>query len=130
MARKVFKFKGYELEELRKMSMEDLMKIMPSRTRRTLKRGLTARQKKLLEKIGESDPSQKPVRTHQRDMPVLPQMVGKMVAIYNGKEFMKIEILPEMIGHYLGEYALSRSVVRHSAPGVGATRSSLFVPIK
>ena len=57
-------------------------------------------------------------------------MVGNSVSIYDGKQFLKIDNVPEMIGHYLGEFAMPRNVVRHSAPGVGATRSSLFVPIK
>jgi small subunit ribosomal protein S19 len=56
--------------------------------------------------------------------------VGKKVAIYNGKEFKEVEIKPEMIGHYLGEFAMTRRSVTHSGPGVGATRSSKFLPLK
>lgn len=63
-------------------------------------------------------------------MPVLPEMIGLVFSIYNGKEFVDVEVGPEMIGHFLGEFALTRKPVKHSAPGVGATRSSLFVPIK
>ena len=57
-------------------------------------------------------------------------MVGLEFEIYNGKEFNRVEIKPEMIGQYLGEYSMTRKIVKHSAPGVGATRSSLFIPIK
>jgi small subunit ribosomal protein S19 len=63
-------------------------------------------------------------------VPVLPDFVGKTVAIHNGKEFVNVEIKPEMIGHYLGEFAMTRKTVKHSGPGVGATRSSKFMPLK
>jgi small subunit ribosomal protein S19 len=72
----------------------------------------------------------KTVRTHRRDMPILPQFVGRRIAIHNGQHFVEIEIKPEMIGHYLGEFAVTRRGVAHSGPGVGATRSSKHVPLK
>ena len=136
MAKKEFKYKGYTLKELEQMKGDELIKILPSRVRRTLKRGLSEGHKKLIKKIRKvkseaaagKDP--KPVRTHLRNIPILPEMVGVTVAVYAGKEFSVIEINPEMIGHYLGEYAQTRKHVQHSAPGVGATRSSLFVPIR
>ena len=130
MAKKKFKYRGHELEELQNMSLEELSEILPARIRRSIKRGLTPRQKKLLEKIKNGGGKQKPIRTHCRDMPVLPKMVGSNIAVYDGKSFNPVEITEEMIGHYLGEFMMPRSVVRHNAPGVGATRSSLFVPIK
>jgi len=70
------------------------------------------------------------LRTHRRDIVVLPEFVGKKVAIYNGKEYKVVEIIPEMIGHYLGEFALTRKFEKHSGPGVGATRSSKYMPLK
>jgi small subunit ribosomal protein S19 len=71
------------------------------------------------------------VRTHCRDVPILPDFIGKKVAVHNGKEFVSVDIKPEMIGHYLGEFAMTRkTVVVHSGPGVGATRSSKFMPLK
>jgi small subunit ribosomal protein S19 len=57
-------------------------------------------------------------------------MVGKTIEIYNGKVFNRVEIIPEMVGHYLGEYSLTRGRVSHGSAGVGATRSSKFVPLK
>jgi small subunit ribosomal protein S19 len=101
---------------------------MPSRVRRTFIRGLNEEQKVTFDKIvsGEIDV----VRTHRRDIPIMPNFVGKKVAVHNGKEFKEIEIKPEMIGHYLGEFAMTRKSVRHSGPGVGATRSSKFLPLK
>ena len=70
------------------------------------------------------------MRTHCRDVPILPDFVGKKVAVHNGKEFVSVEIKPEMIGHYIGEFAMTRKAVAHSGPGVGATRSSKFMPLK
>ncbi|HDN83409.1 MAG TPA: 30S ribosomal protein S19 [Candidatus Altiarchaeales archaeon] len=136
MARKEFRYRGYTLEELQAMSMDELVKIMPARIRRTLNRGFTEAQKILIKKIRkrrremEEGKKVKPIRTHCRDMPILPEMVGLDFEVYNGKEFIRVKITPEMIGHYLGEFSPTRKPVKHSAPGVGATRSSMFVPIK
>ena len=91
-----------------------------------LKRGLTEAEEKLLEKLKKKDV----VRTHLRQMIVLPSMVGKKIGIHNGKDFEYVEIKPEMIGHYLGEFALTRKKVVHGAAGVGATRASKYVPLK
>ncbi len=136
MAKKIFKYKGFTIDELKVMSMDKLVEIMPSRIRRTLLKGFTDQQKKLIMEVRATQRSVKagerlkPVKTHCRNMPILPEMVGLEMGVYNGKEFLRVEVMPEMIGHYLGEFALSRKPVRHNAPGVGATRSSLFVPIK
>jgi small subunit ribosomal protein S19 len=70
------------------------------------------------------------IRTHRRDMPILPEFVGKTLAVHNGQHFVEIAVKPEMIGHYLGEFAITRRGVAHSGPGVGATRSSKHVPLK
>ncbi|MEM2918913.1 MAG: 30S ribosomal protein S19 [Candidatus Altiarchaeota archaeon] len=135
MAR-IFEYRGYKLDELKKMSLEELAKVMPSRIRRSLRRGFTEQQKKLLEeikknrKILDQGGTAKIIKTHCRDMPILPEMVGMKFRVYNGKEFVIVEVLPEMLGHYLGEFSITVKPVKHSAPGVGATRSSLFVPIK
>lgn len=136
MARKVFKYQGYTLEELQDMSLEDLMKILPARQRRSLKRGFLPRQQTVLDKFRklkkEYKEGGKPlvIKTHCRDMIVLPEMVGTIFGIYNGKEFIEIEFTPEMIGSYFGEFAPTRQRVQHGDPGMGATRSSMFVPLK
>lgn len=119
-------FKGRSLEEVMKMNKNDLSKLMGARIRRKLSRGLTEEQKKFLKKLKKKDN----IKTHLRDMIVLPEMVGKKVQIYNGKEFLAVEIVVDMIGHYLGEFALTRKRVAHSSPGMGATRSSKYVPLK
>ena len=124
---KEFSYRGHSLEELQKMSWEDFAELLPARARRTLRRGWDEERMKTVRKIIKSN---KIVKTHRRDLIVLPQFVGKTVAVHNGKEFVPVEIKPEMIGHYLGEFALTRKEVKHSGPGVGATRSSKFVPLK
>jgi small subunit ribosomal protein S19 len=135
LARKVFKFRGYSLEELQAMSLEEVIELLPSRQRRSLKRGFLPRQEKVLakmEKVDIENNNGRPevIKTHCRDMIVLPNMVGYTFGIYNGKEFVEVTIKPEMIGRYFGEFAQTRSRVQHGDPGMGATRSSMFVPLK
>jgi len=125
---KVVKYKGKTLDELKKMSLEEFSKLLTSRKRRSLLRGLTDRQKRLLEDI-KKDPN-KFHRTHERDMVILPEMVGIKLGVYNGKEYKPLEINFEMIGHRLGEFVLTRGRVMHSAPGAGATRGSRHIPLK
>lgn len=135
MARKIFKFRGYTIEELQAMSLEEVIELLPSRQRRSLKRGFLPRQEKVLakmEKIDIENNNGRPevIKTHCRDLIVLPNMVGYTFGIYNGKEFVEVTIKPEMIGCYFGEFAQTRSRVQHGDPGMGATRSSMFVPLK
>jgi small subunit ribosomal protein S19 len=109
------------------MSLEEFAKLLPSRERRSLLRGFTPKQKKLIEKLRKST---KLVRTHCRETIIIPEMIGKKIAIHSGKEWEVITINVEMVGHRLGEFALTRKRVMHSAPGVGATKSSKFLPLK
>ncbi len=119
-------YKGYELEELQEMNMEELAEVMDARARRKLNRGLRDQEKQLKEKLEEKGQAQ----THLRGMIVLPSMVGATVEVYNGQGFTPVELEEEMIGHYFGEFAKTRKEVSHSAPGLGATRSSKHVPLK
>ena len=136
MARKEFVYRGYTLEELQQMPLDNVIDLFPSRQRRSLKRGFLPRQKKVLEKIrklkknGNKGGRPQIIKTHCRDMIVLPEMVGVTFGIYNGKEFTEVTIQPEMIGCYFGEFAPTRKRVEHGDPGMGATRSSMFVPLK
>ncbi len=130
-----FAYRGNTLDHLQSMSMDEFIKLLPSRSRRSLHRGLTSRQINLLEKMREAKEATRKggnltVRTHVRDMIVLPEMVGLTVLVHNGKEFVSVEIKPEMIGHYLGEFAITNKPVKHGTPGIGASRSSMYVPLK
>ena len=132
MAKKVFHFRGRKVDELKAMDIKDFAKLVPARQRRTLERGLTDMQKKLLAKIKDAKEGKwkKPVKTHCRDMIVVPEMLGMDIHVYNGRKFIHIAIQSEMLGHYLGEFAGTRSKVAHSAPGVGATKSSAAASVK
>ena len=127
--KKEFSFHGYSLEELQKLSIDELLPLFPTRIRRTLKRGLTPAQNKLLQDIRNSKENNV-IKTHCRDMIILPEFIGHSIQIHDGKEFQRVNIQPQMIGHYLGEFALTRKKVKHTGPGVGATRSSKFMPLK
>ena len=125
---KDFNYRGKTNEELQAMSMDEFIRLLPSRMRRSLRRGLSAEQRIVLEKLRKN--SDKPVRTHARDLVIMPEMLGKTIHCYTGKEFRAVVINEKMLGHYLGEYAITMSVVRHGRPGIGASRSSMYIPLK
>ena len=132
---KEFAYRGYPLNQLQTMSMDEFINLLPARQRRSLQRGLTPEQRILLEKMRKakesiSKGSNVVIKTHVRDMIILPEMVGITVHIHNGKEFIPVEIKPEMVGHYLGEFAVTNKPVKHGTPGIGASRSSMYVPLK
>ena len=129
---KIFNYRGKELSELQNITNDQLLGLFTARQRRSLKRGINDEKRKLSNEIKESKDGKvkNPIRTHKRDLIILPYMVGATVNTFSGKEFTAITIIPEMIGHYLGEYVITNKRVSHGAPGVGASRSSLYVPLK
>jgi small subunit ribosomal protein S19 len=127
--RKEFSYRGLSLEELKAMPFEELLEILPARARRTLTRGYTQEEADLAVKIRETEPGT-PVKTHRREMLIVPEMVGHVIALHTGKEFVNFQIQPEMIGHYFGEFVLTRKGVKHGGVGVGATRGSKHLPLK
>ncbi|MAG52922.1 MAG: 30S ribosomal protein S19 [Nanoarchaeota archaeon] len=122
-----FKFYGKSVEELKTMSLKEFMELIPARQRRSIKRGFSEEKKKLLENIKKSE---KPVKTHLRDIIVVPDMLGKRILVHNGKSFVDVTIDEEMLGRYLGEFVMTRQRVQHSAPGIGATKSSAAVSVR
>ena len=110
--------------------MDEFIALLPSRQRRSLTRGMSTEHIKLMEKIIASKDSKRPVRTHCRDFIILPELIGATVQVHNGKEFLRVSLIPETLGHFLGEFAPTCKQVKHSAPGIGATRGSQFVPLK
>jgi small subunit ribosomal protein S19 len=128
-----FSYRGHTLDELQDLELDEVAELLPARQRRTIERGLSVEQEKLLEEArnaGEEETANDPIRTHLRDMPILPEFVGLTFAVHNGQAFERVEVEPEMIGHYLGEFQLTRTSVEHGQAGIGATRSSKFVPLK
>jgi small subunit ribosomal protein S19 len=133
---KIFSFRGYSFEDLKKMSTEEFSRLLTSRERRRLKRGLTDQQRKLLDNIKKHP--EKFHKTHIRDMVIVPDMVGVKIGIYLGgaakeqeaQKWATVTITPEMLGHRLGEFSITTKRVKHSAPGIGATRGSKFIATK
>ena len=106
------------------MDLKEFLDLIPSRQRRSLKRGYTEQQQKLLKKFENNESK---IKTHCRDLVILPHFLGKTIEVYNGKVFVPVTITLEMVGHFLGEFAHTRKSVSHSSAGVGATRSSKAV---
>ena len=125
-----------EIDELLDLTSKNLIETLGSRTRRSFSRGLQQKPITLIQKLRRAKKmtktNEKPplVLTHLRNMIVVPEMIGNLLGVYNGKTFTQIEIKPEMIGHYLGEFSITYKPIKHGRPGVGASSSSKFVPLK
>ncbi|KAL0367109.1 UNVERIFIED_CONTAM: 40S ribosomal protein S15 [Sesamum radiatum] len=133
---KKFSYRGVDLDALLDMSTDELVKLLNARQRRRFQRGLKRKPMALIKKLRkakrEAPPGEKPalIRTHLRNMIIVPEMIGSVLGVYNGKTFNPVEIKPEMIGHYLAEFSISYKPVKHGRPGIGATHSSRFIPLK
>lgn len=127
MAKKEFIYRGKSLEELKKLSSNEFAKLLPSRQRRTILRGHTHEQRAFMNKIKSNKSN---IKTHCRDVIIIPSMVGLSIKVHNGKDFVLLVVQEEMIGHRLGEFILTRRKVGHNAPGVGATRSSAAASVR
>ena len=127
-----FTYRGLSQKELEKLSLDKLLKLFPARIRRSLTRGINDNKRKLIGEIkaAKEGKLKTPINTHLRDLIILPFMIGTTVNVYSGKEFVPVTITSEMVSHYLGEYSITNKRVSHGAPGVGASRSSLYVPLK
>ncbi|QSZ67143.1 30S ribosomal protein S19 [Methanofollis aquaemaris] len=125
--REAFTYRGLSIEDLQQMGTSELIPLMPTRVRRKFTRGLSREHEKILAQVRAGDDH---IRTHVRDMVIMPEMIGKTIEIYNGKTFIAVEIQPEAVFHYLGEFSLTRGRVNHGTAGIGATRSSKYVPLK
>jgi small subunit ribosomal protein S19 len=127
MAKKEFTYKGKTEEQLKELSINEYAEIVPSRIRRKIKRGFTEQEKKLIKKIEKNENN---LETHCRDAVIIPSMFGKTIKVHNGKEFVAVNITSEMAGHILGEFAITRKSIKHSSPGVGATKSSSALSVR
>lgn len=133
MAR-IFKFKGKTEEELKQLPLHEVVELLKSRERRSLKRGYTVQQKKLLAKIHDriaNNPNNtKPIKTQVRDLIITPDIFGARLSVYNGKEYVGVEVDVEKVGHRIGEFTKTRKDVSHKAPGIGATKGSKSASVK
>ena len=72
----------------------------------------------------------KVMKTHYRQMVILPEMLGARIQVHDGKQYVEVAVVPEMMGRRLGEFAITTKMVKHSGPGIGATRGSKAVELK
>ncbi len=124
-----FLYRGKKVEDLKR---EEFIELLPSRERRKFKRGLTEQEEKLLLKLDKykDQKGKRFIKTHCRDLIILPEMTGHRIGIYNGKEFVPVDIIEEMVGHRLGEFGLTRKRIQHGAAGIGASRGTKFTASK
>jgi len=131
-----FTFRGIDLEQLLDMNKNELVDLFCARPRRKFQRGLKRKAHALIKKLNkakkDAPAGEKPeaVRTHLRNMIIVPEMIGSVVGVYNGKSFNQVEIKPEMLGHYLGEFSITYKPTAHGRPGIGSSTSSRFIPLK
>eukprot|EP01065_Artemidia_motanka_P049594 TRINITY_DN825_c0_g1_i2.p1 TRINITY_DN825_c0_g1~~TRINITY_DN825_c0_g1_i2.p1 ORF type:complete len:171 (+),score=59.04 TRINITY_DN825_c0_g1_i2:57-515(+) len=133
---RTFSYRGIETDDLIQVPNEKLVTLVPARARRRFQRGLSRKPMALVKKLRkakkEAVEGEKPapVKTHLRNMIIIPEMIGSIVGVYNGKVFTLVEIRCDMVGHYLGEFSITYKPVTHGRPGIGATHSSRFIPLK
>mmetsp|Transcript_4549 Transcript_4549/g.9842 ORF Transcript_4549/g.9842 Transcript_4549/m.9842 type:complete len:143 (-) Transcript_4549:163-591(-) len=128
-----FFYRGLEVSSLLDLSHQELMNLLTSRARRRFARGHVPMHlvKRLRKAKKAADENSKPaiVKTHLRNMIIIPEMVGSVVGVYNGQSFVEVEVKPDMIGHYLGEFSITYKPVQHGRPGVGSTNASSVIPL-
>jgi len=122
-------YKGKTLEELRKMDVREFAQLLPSRERRSVMRNFNVIEN-FIKKCKKDIEKNKMPKTHMRELVIVPALVGMTIGVHNGKEFVPVKIVREMLGHRLGEFSLTRKAVKHGAAGVGATRSSAALSVK
>merc|ERR1719454_1305712 len=132
---KKYSYRGIDLDKLLDMSNQDLMELFRSRQRRKFSRGVGRKTVTLLKKLRkakrETAYGEKPVavKTHLRNMVIVPEMIGSVAGVYNGKQYINVEIKPEMVGHYLAEFSITYKPIKHGRAGMGSTKSSSFIPL-
>jgi small subunit ribosomal protein S15e len=130
-----FTYRGVELEKLLDMPTADVVKMFNARQRRKFARGIKRQPMTLIKKLTKAKKEcaygEKPaaVKTHMRDMIIVPEMIGSIVGVYNGKQFINVEIKPDLVGFYLGEFAITYKPVKHGRAGA-LMAASKMVPLK
>ncbi len=125
--KKEFLYRGKSLEEVQKMSLDEFIELLPARARRTVTRGMMDKNPRFFRHLDRGDGV---IKTHSRELVVLPSMISKTISIHDGKSFVDVPVTIEMVGHKIGEFAPTRKTTKHTGVGVGATRSSKYMPLK
>ena len=123
ITKKEFKYRGKTIEELKTLSVREFAKFLKSGPRRNVLRNFQELEN-FIKMIEEKNSKNKKIKTHKRHIIIVPQMIGSKIQVYSGREFLPFEITEEMLGHKLGEFAPTRSKVKHTKSGVGATKGS------
>ena len=133
---KKFSYRGVDLDNLLKVNNERLLEMLPARQRRRfINRGMQRKEIALLKKLRKAKrecpehEKPQPVKTHLRNMIIIPEMIGSMVQVYNGITFNTVDVKPEMVGHYLGEFSITYKPVRHGRAGLNLN-SGRFIPLR
>jgi|TARA_Y100000310_G_scaffold167546_2_gene167354 small subunit ribosomal protein S19 len=121
--KKQFNYRGKTVEELKELDVREFSKYLKSRQRRFVLRKFQEIEK-FIKRAETKISKNKPIRTHQRDLVIVPKMIGMKLYIYNGKNFVMVEVIGEMLGHKFGEFAPTRARIKHGKAGVGATKGS------
>ena len=130
-----YSYRGIDLDKLLDMSNQDLMELFRARARRKFSRGIKRKPITLLKKLRKAKretaygEKPEPVKTHLRNMIIVPEMIGSVVGVYNGKQFINVEVKPDMIGHYLAEFSITYKPIRHGKGGMGG-KGQAYVPLK
>jgi small subunit ribosomal protein S19 len=122
-------YRGKNVEDLKNMDTREFAKLVKSRTRRAIMRNYDVIEQ-FVRKCNDRTQKNRPIKTHSRELVIVPAMIGKTIGVHNGKEFVRVDIVDEMLGHRLGEFSQTRKVIKHGAAGVGATKSSSSRSVK
>jgi len=123
LTKKQFTFKGKTIDELKTLSVRQFAGLIKSRNRRTVLRNFQ-QVEDFVNRAREKISKGKRVKTHKRDLIIVPELIGMKIQIYNGNKFVPVEVTGEMLGHKFGEFAPTRARIKHSKAGVGATKGS------
>ena len=123
--KKDFTYRGKTLEELKTLNVREFAKYLRARERRSVLRQFQ-KVEEFINRMKIKTGREKLLKTHERDIIIVPDMVGMKIQVHDGKGFFPVIIMGEMLGHRLGEFAITRSKVKHSKAGIGATKGSKF----
>ncbi|MEK6852676.1 MAG: ribosomal protein S19 family protein [Nanoarchaeota archaeon] len=123
ITRKEVMYRGKTLEYLKTLDVRESAKFMNSSSRRYILKNFDVVER-FIKRCEKKLANNKKIKTHDRDLVIVPKLIGLTIGIHNGRIFQDILMLPDMIGHRLGEFTPTRSKVAHGAAGIGATKGS------
>mgnify|MGYP001576587435 CR=1 FL=1 len=121
--KKEFTFRGKTIEELQKLEVREFVNFLGSREKRTVLRQFSDIED-FINRAKQKIAKEKQIKTHKREIVIVPQLVGIKISVHNGRSFIPVEITGEMLGHRLGEFAPTRNKVKHGSAGIGATKGT------